>query len=94
MHAACIAATQRPHASRAVPLPTSHARLSTRQDAKAFNQPLSWDTSKVTTMRYMFWMNSLSDANKLFIRCAWAGTSVFNRNARPGNHDWPVCTSG
>jgi hypothetical protein len=24
--------------------------LSTRQDARAFNQPLSFDTSKVTTM--------------------------------------------
>merc|ERR1712194_459906 len=44
----------------------------------AFNQPLSFDTSKVTDMRYMFeGANSLSDANKRLIRCAWAGTSAF-----------------
>ena len=102
-----------------------------RQDARAFNQPLSWDTSSVTNMDYMFgvrcspfplhpklqsrphsctlclhrdrapytpsgggWRvaphytpcallatrqdaNSLSAANKLLIRCAWAGTPVF-----------------
>ena len=56
-----VAATQRPHASRAVPRPTSHApcaRLSTRQYATAFNQPLSFDTSKVTTMYYMFQVRS------------------------------------
>merc|ERR1712194_157925 len=45
--------------------------------AKAFNQPLSFDTSKVTTMYLMFYANSLSDANKRLIRCAWAGTSAF-----------------
>jgi len=28
--------------------------LPTRQSASAFNQPLSWDTSSVTDMRYMF----------------------------------------
>merc|ERR1712194_893580 len=74
-------------------------------NAKAFNQPLSFDTSKVTTMRHMFYAsfggskfnqplsfdtssvtsmtemfkgaNSLSAANKLLIRCAWAETSAF-----------------
>merc|ERR1712086_463783 len=46
--------------------------------ASAFNQPLSFDTSKVPSMSYMFYnANSLSDANKLLIRCAWAGTSAF-----------------
>jgi len=61
----------------------------------AFNQPLSFDTSKVTAMAAMFhWANSLSDANKLLIRCAWAGTSAFNGNARSGSGTWPVCTSG
>merc|ERR1712085_164198 len=46
--------------------------------ASTFNQPLSFDTSKVTTMVYMFYdANSLSAANKLLIRCAWAGTSAF-----------------
>merc|ERR1719149_169856 len=48
------------------------------QDAKAFNQPLSFDTSKVTNMDSMFYgANSLSNANKLLIRCAWEGTSAF-----------------
>ena len=35
-----------------------HARLSTRQWALAFNQPLSFDTSKVTTMKSMFHVRS------------------------------------
>merc|ERR1711935_369652 len=47
-------------------------------EAHKFNQPLSFDTSKVTNMQHMFWdANSLSDANKRLIRCAWAGTSAF-----------------
>ena len=46
--------------------------------ASVFNQPLSFDTSSVTNMRYMFnAATSLSDANKLLIRCAWAGTPAF-----------------
>merc|ERR1712086_762786 len=58
--------------------------------ALVFNQPLSFDTSKVTDMSWMFHdTNSLSDANKLLIRCAWAGTSVFaasyGSNWGPGN---------
>ena len=47
--------------AHALPPPGPHASLrilyalhSTRQGAKAFNQPLSFDTSKVTTMLYMF----------------------------------------
>ena len=36
------------------PRPSSHALLSTRQRAWAFNQPLSFDTSSVTDMRDMF----------------------------------------
>jgi len=32
--------------------------LSTRQAASAFNQPLSWDTSSVTTMDGMFLVRS------------------------------------
>ena len=44
--------------SRAAPIPASHARLSTRQRAYAFSQPLSFDTSKVTTMRNMFYVRS------------------------------------
>ena len=57
-HADCVAATQRPPASRAAPLPASHARLSTRQYASAFNQALSFDTSKVTDMRHIFTVRS------------------------------------
>ena len=58
VHATCLAATQCPHASRAVPLPASHARLSNRQGASAFNQPLSFDTSKLTNMNSMFAVRS------------------------------------
>merc|ERR1711935_783807 len=48
------------------------------RDTSSFNQPLSFDTSSVTTMVSMFsWATSLSAANKLLIRCAWAGTSAF-----------------
>ena len=32
--------------------------LSTRQHARAFNQPLSWDTSRVTTMYHLFGVHS------------------------------------
>merc|ERR1712086_456332 len=45
--------------------------------ASAFNQPLSFDTSRVTSMAAMFYQTSLSAANKLLTRCAWAGTSAF-----------------
>ena len=58
VHANCVATNQRPHVFRAAPLPASHARLATRQEASAFNQPLSFDTSKVTDMRYMFAVRS------------------------------------
>ena len=58
IHTTCVATTQRPHASSPAPLPASHARLSTRQHAKSFNQPLSFDTSKVTDMGEMFRVRS------------------------------------
>ena len=58
VHAACGAATPRPHASRPTPRPASHALLSTRQEASAFNQPLSFDTSRVTDMYRMFEVRS------------------------------------
>ena len=59
MHAACALppAHARP-TSRPTPLPASYALLSTRQDAMAFNQPLSFNTSSVTDMRYMFEVRS------------------------------------
>jgi hypothetical protein len=53
---ACAAAAPRPPGAHLAP--ASHALLSTRQNANAFNQPLSFDTSKVTNMRYMFGVRS------------------------------------
>ena len=38
--------------------PASYARLMTRQDASAFNQPLRFDTASVTDMSGMFWVRS------------------------------------
>merc|ERR1711865_440453 len=64
------------------PLSLDTSSVTTMQNmfmyAYAFNQPLSFDTSSVTTMQYMFEnANALSDANKLLIRCAWAGNTEF-----------------
>ena len=59
LHAACAAAAApRPPASRSPCRPSSYASLSTRQGASAFNQPLSLDTSSVTSMQYMFYVRS------------------------------------
>ena len=61
VHASCVPppCTPGPPAFRLAPLPpASHALPSTRQRASAFNQPLSLDTSSVTTMRYMFYVRS------------------------------------
>ena len=126
-----------PPPSPHVVLHAPYALLDSRQQAFAFNQPLSFDTASVTTMDRMFWVrsspcpapnlqsspslhaactavtrrppairatpptaayalratrqgaNSLSNANKLLIRCAWAGTSAFNSGARKGSGSWP-----
>ena len=43
-----------PHLARGLICPV----LSTRQGAAAFNQPLNFDTSSVTSMAYMFWVRS------------------------------------
>jgi len=53
-------------------------------NAKKFNQPLlGFDTSRVTSFYNMFGgAISLSDANKLLIRCAWAA------NGFPYGSDW------
>ena len=57
--------------------------------ASVFNQPLSFDTSSVTNMRYMFnAAPSLSDANKLLIRCAWTGTPAFTSAYGPDYTWW------
>eukprot|EP00964_Phaeocystis_antarctica_P096641 scaffold62917_cov58-Phaeocystis_antarctica.AAC.5 len=101
--------------------PAWYALFLTRQGASSFNQPLSFDTSKVTDMSVIFYVrasppipnqtlacmflvplplhalppptcmppalyaflspwqnaNSLSNANKLLIRCAWSGNTYF-----------------
>ena len=54
VHATCAAAAPRPPDSRPEPHRASHALLPIRQNAKAFNQPLSLDTSSVTDMFAMF----------------------------------------
>ena len=47
--------------------------------AKVFNQPLSFNVSSVTNFEDMFIeANALSDANKLLIRCAFAGNPAFS----------------
>ena len=38
--------------------PSWYASLLTRQSATAFNQPLSLDTSKVTSIKYLFQVHS------------------------------------
>ena len=53
-HAACTTAAPTPSHLLARISPSQHASLWTRQNADAFNQPLSLDTSKVTDMQYMF----------------------------------------
>jgi hypothetical protein len=59
VHAACAAAASRPPASRSAPRPASHAPpFDSRQNANAFNQPLSFDTSKVKNMYGMFYVRS------------------------------------
>ena len=52
----CCCPTDLP-ASRSTPRPISSALLSTRQRAEEFNQPLSFDTSRVTDMRSMLRVN-------------------------------------
>eukprot|EP00964_Phaeocystis_antarctica_P070076 scaffold42637_cov48-Phaeocystis_antarctica.AAC.2 len=47
-----------PSRPRPTPHPASYALLSTRQVASKFNQPLSFDTSSVTTMYGMFAVRS------------------------------------
>ena len=59
----------RPRASR----PLCHSSVSpvvTRQEATAFNQPLSFDTSSVTNMHYMFMVRSLTCPVSSLVFCA------------------------
>ena len=62
VHAACwpTRSLPRPMPSLASPAPTPKpAFFLTRQDAAAFDQPLSFDTSQVTGMTNMFWVRTL-----------------------------------
>ena len=52
------AATQRPPVSWPSMSPSWYAPLLTRQGATVFNQPLSFDTSSVTDMGWMFYVRS------------------------------------
>ena len=62
-----------PPASRAASRPASHAFLPTWQDASAFNQPLSFDTSSVTDMTGMFAVRSTRAlAPSLQLYFSWA----------------------
>ena len=56
LRAACAAAAPTPFQPAC--RPSCYACFSTRQSASAFNQPLSFDTSSVTTMQSMFSVRS------------------------------------
>ena len=58
VHATCAVANTCPPTSPPAPRPALYALLATRQDAKAFNQPLSFDTSSVKDMDSMFEVRS------------------------------------
>ena len=64
--------------------------LLTRQYASAFNQPLSFDTSKVTDMSYMFQVRS---ARALAPNSLESGLPPCMRRRRPTPSRLPACTS-
>ena len=76
--------THRPPASRPAPRPASYALISTRQSATAFNQPLSFDTSKVTAMSSIFLVRPALDPQsgpRLHVTCA--ATTTRSLASRP-----------
>ena len=84
--AACaVAPPHRPLTSRPAPPPASYTHLATRQKAEAFNQPLTFDTSKVATMRRMFKVRTLATTSirEPFPACPLAPTSI---RAAPYQH--------
>ena len=56
---ACAAIACRPAVCRPAPRLAAYAVLSARQSASAFNQPLSFGTSNVRSMSYMFYVRSV-----------------------------------
>jgi surface protein len=82
--------------------PASHVPLpSTRQNAKAFNQPLSFDTSKVTDMNSMFNVRSeraltpqaLSQAFPVHTACAAAAHALPPPGPHLAPHRMCMCPS-
>jgi len=94
VHAACAAAALKPShlpPPGPQPRPASNVSLpSTRQYASAFNQPLSFDTSKVTDMSYMFQVRS---ARALAPNSLESGLPPCMRRRRPTPSRLPACTS-
>ena len=68
--------------------------LATRQSAGAFNQPLTLDTSKVTTMAAMFYVRTLAPttSREPFPAKAAAGSSLCAPLAPPPPHAPPVAS--
>ena len=56
MHAPCAAIACRPAVCRPAPRLAAYAVLSARQSASAFDQPLTFDTSRVKDMSWMFYV--------------------------------------
>eukprot|EP00964_Phaeocystis_antarctica_P045599 scaffold26259_cov55-Phaeocystis_antarctica.AAC.2 len=73
---------------RSTPRPASYALLSTRQEASAFNQPLSFDTSSVTTMYSMFGVRSAHALAPPSLH-SWAPLVVHAARALPPAHAFP-----
>ena len=90
LRAACAA--PRSHTSGPAPCTASHARLSIRQEAFAFNQPLSFDTSSVTNMGFMFDVRSARDlgpqpsVGTLPVRAACTAAAPRPLASRPAPH--------
>ena len=70
--------------------PSSHASLSTRQGAEAFNQPLSWDTSSVTTMKWMFGVRPPRACPLPAILRSWPPPQLAHALPPPGLHVAPL----
>jgi hypothetical protein len=87
-----------PAPPHALPSPGAHLaphRMllpSTRQRASAFNQPLSLDTSKVTTMQSMFYVRSARALQPLSLESGLPRACLLRRR-RPTPFGLPACTS-
>ena len=92
LHAACTAAARRPPFCQSTP-PTRVFMRSFRLSAQgttAFNQPLSFDTSSVTTMDHMFNVRSSSCSARnlqpsLILQYAWDAVACCPPASRPAS---------